>query len=44
MSEMLISTVMKEDLRNCFADEKTNVARGSYRALQNEKRKQSRPS
>lgn len=43
-SEMLISTVMNQDLEKYFADKKTNVTRGSYRAVQNEKRKQSRPS
>lgn len=43
-SEMLISTVMNEDLQKYFADKKTNVARGSYRTVQDEKRKQSRTS
>lgn len=43
-NEMLISTVMNEEPQKYFADKKTNVARGSYQAMQNEKRKQPRLS
>lgn len=44
MSEMLVSTVMNKELQKYFADQKTNVARGSYRAMQNENRNQFRSS
>lgn len=44
MSEMLVSTVMNKELQKYFADQKTNVARGSYRVMQNENRNQFRSS